>query len=244
VKHRPLFWILVGASAALLLVVAAAVVLSILDGDDTFGVLEDEAGFLPYFAIFGLVFGDAVVPILPGETTVNTAAVLAAQGSLDITLVIVAATLGAIVGDSALYWIARTGPVRLKERFEQAQDDPRVAKGVALLGRSAPLLISAGRFVPGLRFAVNVSMGLMEFPYPRFLLWSAIGGTIWGVYTSLLAYYVGTALAEFPLASIAVSGFVTTVLIAGVYWLDRRRHGSDQTSPQPSALTIRKEGSA
>jgi hypothetical protein len=26
-----------------------------------------------------------------------------------------------------------------------------------------------------------------------------------------------------------ISGIVTTVLVAGVYWLDRRRHASDET---------------
>ena len=81
---------------------------------------------------------------------------------------IVAGALGAVLGDSALYWIARTGPKKLKARLEAgAQKDERVAKGLALLGRSGPLLIACGRFVPGVRFAVNVSMGLTEYPYPR-----------------------------------------------------------------------------
>ena len=52
-----------------------------------------------------------------------------------------------------------------------------------MLGRSGPLLIACGRFVPGVRFAVNVSMGLTEYPYRRFLLFSAIGGIGWAIYT-------------------------------------------------------------
>jgi membrane-associated protein len=93
-----------------------------------------------------------------------------------------------------------------------SQKDERVAKGLALLGRSGPLLIACGRFVPGVRFAVNVSMGLIEYPYRRFLLFSAIGGVLWASYTCLLAYWIGTSLADFPLASILISGIVTTVL--------------------------------
>ncbi len=46
----------------------------------------------------------------------------------------------------------------------------------------------------------------------------------------MLAYWISTALADFPLASIVISGIVTTVLVAGVYWIDRRRHASDETS--------------
>jgi membrane protein DedA with SNARE-associated domain len=50
----------------------------------------------------------AIVPIFPGETTLNAASVLGSQGTLEIELVIVAGALGAILGDSALYWITRT----------------------------------------------------------------------------------------------------------------------------------------
>jgi membrane protein DedA with SNARE-associated domain len=50
----------------------------------------------------------AIVPIFPGETTLNAASVLASQGTLEIELVIVAGALGAILVESALYWITRT----------------------------------------------------------------------------------------------------------------------------------------
>jgi hypothetical protein len=45
----------------------------------------------------------------------------------------------------------------------------------------------------------------------------------------VLAYWISTALANFPLASIVISGVVTTVLVAGVYVIDRRRHTGDTT---------------
>jgi membrane-associated protein len=95
--------------------------------------LEDEV--VAYLAVFGLVFADAIVPIFPGETTLSTASTAASQDTLELTLVIVAGALGAFLGDSALCWIARTGPKRLKARLEvAAQKDERVAKGLALLG--------------------------------------------------------------------------------------------------------------
>ncbi len=150
------------------------------------------------------------------------------------------AVFGLVFADAiALYWIARTGPKRLKARLEAgAQKDERVAKGLALLGRSGPLLISCGRFVPGVRFAVNVSMGLTEYPYRRFLLFSAIGGIGWSIYTCLLAYWISTALADFALASILISGIVTTVLVAGVYWIDRRRNASDEFAAAPELTAL------
>jgi membrane-associated protein len=49
-----------------------------------------------------------------------------------------------------------------------------------------------------------------------------LGGTIWGVYTCALAYAVGTALADFPLASVVISGAITTLLIGILLWTVRR----------------------
>jgi len=85
--------------------------------------------------------------------------------------------------------------------------------------------------VPGVRFAVNVSMGVIEYPYRRFLLFSAIGGVLWASHTCLLAYWIGGALAGFPLASILISGVVTTVLIGAVYFIDRRRRTNETEPP-------------
>jgi hypothetical protein len=46
---------------------------------------------------------------------------------------------------------------------------------------------------------------------------------VWSVYTCGLAYVVGTALAGFPLASIIISGAITTLATAVVYVRVRRR---------------------
>jgi membrane protein DedA with SNARE-associated domain len=229
VRRRTIFWLVVGLVGLLLLAMVGTIVFSLLDKDGVFGLVADfEDEVVAYFSVFGLIFADAIVPIFPGETTLNTASVAASQGQLQLWLVIVAGALGAVLGDSALYWIARTGPRSLKAKLRAASEkDERVASGLDLIGRSGPLLIACGRFVPGVRFAVGASMGLIEYPYRRFLLWSAIGGVAWASYTCALAYWIGTALADFPVVSIVISGVVTTILIGGVYLIDRRRQASD-----------------
>ena len=231
-NRRAVFWTITGLCGVFVLSVAGIILYSFFNED----LVTTSEGSVAYLAVFALVFCDALVPIFPGETTLNTASVVASQGGLDLGPVMLAGALGAILGDSALYWIVRTGPGRLRTRLENASaSDARVAKGLELLGRSGPILIAGGRFVPGVRFAVNVTMGLTEYPYRRFLLWSSVGGVFWSVYTCVLANWVGTAFADFPLASIVISGIVTTVLIAVVFWVDRRRRTSGQPPAAPSA---------
>ncbi|HEY0280054.1 MAG TPA: DedA family protein [Solirubrobacterales bacterium] len=212
-------------------VVTVAVVLNRLGGSDGFS-LSAGSETLAYLAAAGMVFGDAICPILPGETALNAASTLASEGSLDLVLVMVSGAVGAILGDSALYWIARLGRRRIRPQVEKAERNEKVALALEYMGSSAPVLIVAGRYVPGLRFVVNATMGLSEFPYPRFLVWSALGGVLWAVYTCSLAYLVSTALAGFPLASVIISGVVTTAAIGAVaFYLRRiRRRSEDAVS--------------
>jgi membrane-associated protein len=212
--------ILIGAGVALALIVIV-VVLQILGGDDGLGLVRPNASS-SYLGVGLLVFLDAICPVFPGETTLNAASTLAAQGTLDLWLVILAGAAGAITGDSALYWASRRFSSRFQKQAERARQNEKVAGALAFLGDSAPLLLTAGRFVPGVRFVVNATLGVQKFPYARFILWSGIGGALWSIYTCVLAYAVGTALANFPLASVIISGAITTMLMGAIFWRVRR----------------------
>jgi membrane-associated protein len=215
-----------------LLVVAAAALYAI-DGGDGFGLIDGEGSpSRQYLAVFLLILGDAVIPIFPGETTLNAASTLAAQGELELGLVMLAGALGAVIGDSCLYWIARMSATSMSPRLEAAKKNEKIGNALELMGQSAPLLIVGGRYVPGLRFVVNATMGLANYPYGRFLLWSAIGGITWAIYTCLLAYWVGTAIADYPLASTIISGVITTIFLVAIFFVVRRQRaqGSQATT--------------
>jgi membrane-associated protein len=209
--------------------VAIATALVWLSDNNGFSTIDQASGDWAYLAIFLLVVGDALCAVLPGETTLNAGATLAAEGVLQLGLVMVVGAAGAVCGDSALYWIARRNRHRLQRQLDAAMSHEKVALAYDFIGSSAPMLLVFGRYVPGMRFVVNATFGLAAHPYRHFLLWSAIGGITWSIYTCGLAYLIGTALAGFPLASVIISGLVTTVAVAVVYLaLRRRRSGADQ----------------
>jgi len=209
--------------ALLVLGIAVVVLLVSVGGDDGFGQLEADNPTRTYFLVFFLVAADAVIPVFPGETTLNAASTLAADGDLELWLVIVLGALGAIVGDSSLYWIARRSSSRLTPQLERARKNTRVAAALDFLDRGAPVLLTFGRYVPGLRFVINATMGMNRYPYGRYLPWSALGAVLWSTYTCVLAYKVGSSLDNYPLASVYISGLITTVLMAVIFLVVRRR---------------------
>ena len=204
--------------ALLVVGIAVVVILVSLGGDDGFGQLDADNPTRSYFLVFLLVAADAVIPIFPGETTLNAASTLAADGDLELWLVIVLGALGALVGDSSLYWIARRSSSRLTPQLEKARKNTRVAAAFEFLDRGAPVLL-----VFGLRFVINATMGMNRYPYGKYLPWSALGAAMWSTYTCVLAYKVGSSLDNYPLASVYVSGLITTVLMAVIFLVVRRR---------------------
>ena len=211
------------ATIAVAILVLIIIVLQIVSGGDGFSLIDQASGDSAYLVVFLLVVGDALCAVFPGETTLNAASTLASQGVLNLGLVMLAGAAGAVAGDSALYWIARRNRQRFQPRMDAAMRNDKVAAAMGFIGSSAAMLLVFGRYVPGLRFVVNATLGLAAHPYKHFLLWSAIGGTTWSVYTCGLAYLVGTALAGFPLASVIISGLLTTIAIGVVFITARRR---------------------
>lgn len=205
---------------ASLVCVAAAV--NFMRNSDGLSIVDPDRPGASYLSVFLLIALDAVIPIFPGETTLNAASTVAAQGKLDLGPIIVMGALGAIVGDSTLFWLARKWSNKIEPQLDRAKANDKVRQAFDLLDSSAPVLIIGGRYVPGMRFVVNATMGLSTIAYRRFLVWSVISGTLWSVYTCVLAYQIGLTLGDYPVASFVISGLVTTVVLAVVYFTVRR----------------------
>lgn len=216
------------------LLVAVVGVVHTLTGGDALGA-ADQPPALAYLSIMLLIAGDAVIPVLPGETTLNAAATVAAGGELALVLVICAGALGAIIGDSLLFWIARRNRHRIEPQIEKAKADERITTALGYLGDNRKVLLVFARYVPGLRFVVDATFGLSDLPYRQFLPWSALGGVLWATYTCLLAYWVGSTIEDYPVASMIVSGAITTALIAVLFLRERRRRSHAATRPPATA---------
>jgi membrane protein DedA with SNARE-associated domain len=213
---------------ALGLLLAAFILRDAVDGTNRLRVFAEQSPGWAYVTVFLFVFADGICALFPAETTLNAASALVAEG-LNLGAVMVAGALGAVGGDSALYCLARLSRQRFQMQLDRTLKNDKVASAMDFIGSSAPLLLCVGRYVPGLRFVVNASCGLSLYPYRQFLLWSAIGGTAWSVVTCSVAYLVATALAGYPLAAVVVAGCVSTVAIAFIFLIVRRRRRTAAT---------------
>jgi membrane-associated protein len=172
-----------------------------------------------YAVILGVAALDAVLPLVPSETTVISAGVLAGAGDLQLGLVIAAGAAGAYAGDSSAYLIGRRADVRLKRTlFRGDKGARRQAWAERTLERHGGPLIFGARFVPGGRTATTVSAGVLRMRWARFAAFAAAAALGWASYAALMGYIGGRAFEDNPLWGLLV-GFglaALTFLAVGV----------------------------
>ena len=178
-----------------------------------------------YAFLFVVSALDVIFPLVPSETSVILAGVLAATGDLLVFAIILCAGAGAILGDNTAYWIGRKAGPRIVERFFAGERRKRIDWAEKQVSERGGYLILVGRFIPGGRTAVTLSCGLLEMPWRRFITFDVPAGFMWASYAALLGYFGGKAFEESPLKGFAVA-FAIALVITGVIelvrWLRRR----------------------
>jgi membrane-associated protein len=178
-----------------------------------------------YAFLFAVSALDVVFPIVPSETSVILAGVLAASGDLVLFAVILVAAAGAVLGDNTAYWIGRKAGPRLVERFFKGERRKRIDWAERQVEERGGYLILVGRFIPGGRTAVTLACGLLEMRWHRFIAYDVPAGLMWASYAALLGYFGGRAFEESPLKGFAVAFAVALALTGAIElyrWLKKR----------------------
>jgi membrane protein DedA with SNARE-associated domain len=150
-----------------------------------------------YLAVFFFVGLESTGIPLPGETVLLAAAIYAgATHHLAIGWVIVAAALGAILGDNLGYWVGREGGFRLVRRFGRyvRLDERKLKLAIYLFDRQGPKVVFFGRFVAVLRAWAAILAGTFRMRWIPFLIFNASGGILWATIYGLAGYILGKSV--------------------------------------------------
>ena len=185
---------------------------------------------LVVYLTVGLVVGVESLGVpLPGEIVLVSAALLSSRHELDVSplWIAVAATTGAVVGDSIGYGIGRRYGMGL---FEWAgQRAPRhfgpshVTAAERLFARWGVFAVFFGRFVALLRIFAGPLAGALGMHYRRFLAANILGGICWAVGTTFAVYLLGI-IAEQWLSRFSWIGLAVAVVVGlTIGYVIRRR---------------------
>jgi membrane-associated protein len=183
-----------------------------------FQSLTDQVSGSPwtYAFLFAVAALDVIFPLVPSETSVILAGVLAATGDLVLALVIACAAAGAILGDNTAYGIGKTAGNRIVERFFKGERRKRIDWAEKQVQERGGYLIVVGRFIPGGRTAVTLACGLLQMRWRRFIAFDVAAGVLWASYAALLGYWGGRTFEKNPFYGFLVAFAVALAITGGV----------------------------
>lgn len=158
---------------------------------------------LNYPAIFFLMLLESTVVPVPSEFVVTPAAYHAAAGQLDVVLIILFATLGADVGASINYFVAKYVGRPVVYRFANSRlghlcllNQDKVERSERYFDEHGVAATLTGRFVPVIRHLISIPAGLAQMNYGKFLLFTTIGAGGWHAVLAALGWYLHAIVPE------------------------------------------------
>lgn len=150
-----------------------------------------------YWGIFLLIFVENIFPPIPSEAVLLFGGALTINTTMNAPGVVVAATLGAVVGAVVLYGIGKMFKLeKLKIIFagrlgKMLRIKPEnVEKAVEWFEQYENKAVFICRCVPIMRSLISIPAGMAEMNLTRFLVLTAIGSAVWNV----LLVYIGVLL--------------------------------------------------
>lgn len=154
---------------------------------------------------------------IPGQTIIILGGLFAKLGILSLEAVILAASIGAILGDSLAYFIGRKFGydfvVRYGKYFYLNEEKYQATKNLASGHTGKALII--GRFSPFTRALAAFLAGIYRIKFLKFIFYSIIGGVSWSVFSVLLGYIMGQGFegAAKYFGKIILTAFIFIILI-------------------------------
>ncbi|MFK0155312.1 DedA family protein [Streptomyces sp. NPDC090499] len=184
-----------------------------------------------YWAVGAVVLVEDFGVPAPGETILIAAGVYAGAGQLNVAAVAVIAFAAAVAGDNIGYLIGHTGGRVFVHRWGRYVfvTPERFQKAEEFFARHGGKIVVVARFVEGLRQVNGIIAGTSGMPWPRFLVFNALGAALWvGLWTSL-AYVTGShitavydEISRYQLYALIALGALVAALV--LRHLLRRRH--------------------
>ncbi|MEL7183543.1 MAG: DedA family protein [Pseudomonadota bacterium] len=142
------------------------------------------------------MIAENVFPPIPSEVVVPLGGFLAARGTFTLSLVILVATAGSVIGATFWYWVGlRVGEHRLRRLSERYGKwltlmPEEVDRSADWFRRNGGWAVFFGRMLPGSRTLISVPAGVARMPLLPFLIYTTAGSLVWIGGLALLGFWL------------------------------------------------------
>ncbi|OFZ88906.1 MAG: hypothetical protein A2V78_11455 [Betaproteobacteria bacterium RBG_16_64_18] len=163
--------------------------------DRHLALLLQQYGTWVYLLLFVIIFcetGLVVTPFLPGDSLLFVAGTLWAAAGMDAAVLAGTLIVAAVSGDNLNYWTGRyLGPRVFRWEDSRVFNRRALDYTNAFYVRHGGKTVVIARWLPLVRTFAPFVAGVGRMAYPRFLLFSVGGGTLWVVALVYLGVFFG-----------------------------------------------------
>jgi membrane protein DedA with SNARE-associated domain len=142
-----------------------------------------------YVGVFLLMTLESMVAPIPSELVMPFAGFLIFTGEFSVVPVLVASTLGSIVGSLLSYGMGMLGkPVVLRYGRYLLLNVHHLEWTEKFFLRHGGKTIFISRFIPVVRHLISIPAGLARMPLTPFILYTAVGATLWNMFLTYLGF--------------------------------------------------------
>jgi membrane protein DedA with SNARE-associated domain len=195
-----------------------------------------------YSALFGGVLLGSIIPVVPTGALVGAAAAIAmTTGELSLPLVVLVATLGALIGDLLTVGVARAGSEAAQRWVTRGQHPERLENTRRQFTEHGWLLVVVGRLIPAGRIPVLLAAGTLAYPWRRTVPAVTLACLLWAVAYAALGVLSGGLFDDPLIASLLAAVAVLllggiTSLVANLIRRRRRTSAGPGEIERPSAV--------
>jgi membrane protein DedA with SNARE-associated domain len=177
-----------------------------------------------------LMFLENIFPPIPSELIMPLGGFAAAQGKMTFPLVILAGTIGSVIGQLPLYYLGnflgKKRLMHLADRYGKwlAISGDDIDKSMGWFSRHGGRAVLLCRLVPGVRSFISIPAGICGMALPRFLFYSFIGMGVWASILGYAGYALGQNYERVehyigPVSYVVFGGLAIALII----WVIRRK---------------------
>lgn len=173
-----------------------------------------------YLGIGILIVAETVFPPIPSEVILTFGGFLTTYTQMHCIGVIIASTIGSVLGAIVLYGVGRLLP---QERLEKIVDGrigkllhfkrEDVEKAIGWFDRRGNITVLLCRCVPVVRSLISIPAGMAAMPMRRFLIYTTLGSAAWNTILVLAGAAAGEA---WPTVVALIDQYKWIVICAGM----------------------------
>lgn len=154
----------------------------------------------------------------PGTLMLLMVGLIASQGQISLALVVIFATIGGVIGDSAGYYLGKYGSRFIKDN-EGILKTSHLEQGQVFFNKHGGKSVFIGRFVGPLRPIIPLIAGMIKMNFKRYIVLNVTSAFLWAFLYVNLGYYFGHQIKFIDSVISRVGLIASLVVVTGVVYV-------------------------